>query len=127
MKFKESFAGTLESGDILVRLLPSDKPGLTINLESTVAYQFGSQIKSVIKETLENPGIESAVVDDVTDKGELFDCTIRARVTAAAVRATGKDVWPIDINRDNNISKNLHKPYIISMERLRRTMMFVRE
>ena len=91
MKFKESFAGTLESGDILVRLLPSDKPGLTINLESTVAYQFGSQIKSVIKETLENLGIESAVVD-VTDKGAL-DCTIRARVTAAAVRATGQDVW----------------------------------
>ena len=27
-----------------------------------------------------------------TDKGAL-DCTIRARVTAAAVRATGKDVW----------------------------------
>ena len=64
---------------------------MTINLESTVAYQFGSQIKSVIKETLENLGIESAVVD-VTDKGAL-DCTIRARVTAAAVRATGKDVW----------------------------------
>lgn len=91
MEFKESFAGTLESGDIHVRLLPSDKPGLTINLESTVAYQFGAQIKGVIKETLEGLGIESAVVD-ATDKGAL-DCTIRARVTAAAVRATGKDVW----------------------------------
>ena len=57
MKFKESFAGTLESGDILVRLLPSDKPGLTINLESTVAYQFGSQIKSVIKRRLKTWGL----------------------------------------------------------------------
>jgi citrate lyase subunit gamma (acyl carrier protein) len=29
---------------------------------------------------------------NATDKGAL-DCTIKARVTAAAVRATGKDVW----------------------------------
>jgi len=35
--------------------------------------------------------VDSAVVY-ATDKGAL-DCTIRARVTAAAVRATGRDVW----------------------------------
>ncbi|MDE5664254.1 MAG: citrate lyase acyl carrier protein [Muribaculaceae bacterium] len=91
MQLKESFAGTLESGDIHVRLQPSEEPGLKINLDSTVAYQFGAQIKSVITETLEGLGIDSAVVN-VIDKGAL-DCTIRARVTAAAVRATGKDVW----------------------------------
>lgn len=91
MQLKESFAGTLESGDIHVRLQPSEEPGLTINLDSTVAYQFGAQIKSVITETLEGLGIDSAVVN-VIDKGAL-DCTIRARVTAAAVRATGEDVW----------------------------------
>ena len=36
-------------------------------------------------------GVSQAYVR-ATDKGAL-DCTIRARTTAAAVRATGKDVW----------------------------------
>ena len=91
MNMKEASAGTLESGDILVRIAPAEKPGLDVHLESSVAYQFGEQIKQVITETLTGLGINDAVVD-ATDKGAL-DCTIRARVTAAAVRATGKDVW----------------------------------
>ena len=57
----------------------------------TVTYQFGDQIRKVIAETLEGLGITRAEVH-ATDKGAL-DCTIRARVTAAAVRAKGKDVW----------------------------------
>lgn len=91
MKIQNSFAGTLESGDILVEISPAETDGLTINLDSTVALQFGKQIKNVIETTLRDLGIDNAVVD-ATDKGAL-DCTIRARVTAAAVRATGKDVW----------------------------------
>ena len=91
MDIKEASAGTLESGDILVRIAPAQADGLEVNLESSVAYQFGDQIKKVITETLEGLGVKSAVVN-ATDKGAL-DCTIRARVTAAAVRATGKDVW----------------------------------
>ena len=86
---KEAIAGTLESGDILVTIGPGE--GLQVDLQSTVAAQFGRQIKAVITETLEGLGIENAAVKAV-DKGAL-DCTIRARVTAAAVRATGKDVW----------------------------------
>ncbi|MBQ5982998.1 MAG: citrate lyase acyl carrier protein [Prevotella sp.] len=84
-------AGTLESGDIFIQIAPSEEEGLQIALESTVAYQFGEQIKTVIADTLHGLGIEQAEVK-ATDKGAL-DCTIRARVTAAAVRATGKDVW----------------------------------
>ena len=91
MDIKQAFAGTLESGDIMIKIEPNDKQGLEINLESTVAYQFGEQIKSVIQETLKGLDINSAIVT-ATDKGAL-DCTIRARVTSAAVRATGKDVW----------------------------------
>lgn len=91
MEMKEAIAGTLESGDILIRIEPADKEGLDIDLDSTVAYQFGRQIKTVITETLTSLGINQAKVV-ATDKGAL-DCTIRARVTAAAVRATGKDVW----------------------------------
>ncbi|MBO5612508.1 MAG: citrate lyase acyl carrier protein [Prevotella sp.] len=91
MEMKTAFAGTLESGDILVQIAPAEEAGLHIDLESTVAYQFGDQIKKVITETLTSLGIDKAEIK-ATDKGAL-DCTIRARVTAAAVRATGKDVW----------------------------------
>ena len=86
---KEAVAGTLESGDIMIKIGPGK--GLDVELQSSVAAQFGRQIKSVITETLEGLGIKDAHVEAV-DKGAL-DCTIRARVTAAAVRASGKDVW----------------------------------
>ena len=91
MELKDSLAGTLESGDILIQIAPSENDTLEIELDSTVAYQFGNQIKKVIAETLHERGIDKAHVK-ATDKGAL-DCTIRARVTAAAVRATGQDVW----------------------------------
>lgn len=93
MEIKEAVAGTLESGDIMVRIGPArpGKEGLSVELDSSVAAQFGKQIKALISETLKDLGIENASVS-ATDKGAL-DCTIRARVTAAAVRATGKDVW----------------------------------
>jgi citrate lyase subunit gamma (acyl carrier protein) len=91
MEMKNAMAGTLESGDILVQLSPSDTGGVEVELDSTVAYQFGNQIKRVIIETLQGLQVDNVHVK-ATDKGAL-DCTIRARVTAAAVRATGKDVW----------------------------------
>ena len=81
----------LESGDILIQIGPSDHDGVQINLNSTVAYQFGEQIKKVISQTLSELGVTNVEVN-ATDKGAL-DCTIKARVTAAAVRATGHDVW----------------------------------
>ena len=89
MEIKNAVAGTLESGDIMVQIVPGE--GLQGELQSSVAAQFGRQIKAVITETLQGLGIDNASVK-ATDKGAL-DCTIRARVTAAAVRATGKDVW----------------------------------
>ena len=89
MEIKHAVAGTLESGDIMVQIAPGD--GLQVELQSSVAAQFGRQIKALITETLTGLGIDNAYVE-ATDKGAL-DCTIRARVTAAAVRATGKDVW----------------------------------
>ncbi len=91
MELKNASAGTFESGDILIRIEPAEKKGLEIELDSSVADQFGVQIKKVITDTLEGLGISDAKVKAI-DKGAL-DCTIRARVTAAAVRASGKDVW----------------------------------
>lgn len=93
MEIKPAHAGTLESGDIMVQISPAPAAGtgLEVRLDSSVAAKFGKQIEHVIRQTLEELGIADAVID-ATDKGAL-DCTIRARVTAAAVRATGKDVW----------------------------------
>lgn len=91
MELKQATAGTMESGDIMIQIAPTDRPGLNVELQSSVEYQFGDQIRQVITETLTSLGVTQADVH-ATDKGAL-DCTIRARVTAAAVRATGKDVW----------------------------------
>lgn len=91
MELKNAVAGTMESGDIMVRIAPAAAKGLHISLDSSVAAQFGRQITDVITETLTGLGVEDAEVHAV-DKGAR-DCTIRARVTAAVVRATGKDVW----------------------------------
>ncbi|MBQ3961638.1 MAG: citrate lyase ACP, partial [Muribaculaceae bacterium] len=44
MEIKNASAGTLESGDILIQIGPSEQAGVQINLKSTVAYQFGEQI-----------------------------------------------------------------------------------
>ena len=89
MEIKNAVAGTLESGDILIQIAPGD--GLQVDLQSSVEAQFGRQIRTVITETISGLGIKDAYIKAI-DKGAL-DCTIRARVTAAAVRATGKDVW----------------------------------
>ena len=47
MKINNSHAGTFESGDILIQLLPSEREGIEIDLESSVARQFGEQIKKI--------------------------------------------------------------------------------
>ena len=81
---KNAVAGTMESSDILVTVQPSEQ-GITIDLTSTVEEQFGRQIRQVIREALEQLGVENAEVTAV-DKGAL-DCTIRARVETAVYRS----------------------------------------
>jgi len=82
---KTAIAGTLESGDIMVTIDPKDAGGVTLELSSSVMQQYGRQIEAVIRETLSSLGIGNAAVRAV-DKGAL-DCTVRARVSAAAYRA----------------------------------------
>ena len=67
---------------------PSDE-GISIDLTSSVEKQFGRQIRSVIRQVLEQLDVENAAVTAV-DKGAL-DCTIRARMETAIYRAAGKD------------------------------------
>lgn len=82
-----AIAGTLESSDIQIIIEPKDEAGIEIELKSSVEKQFGRQIRKVITETLDSLKIENARVI-ATDKGAL-DCTIKARVQAAAHRAAG--------------------------------------
>ena len=81
---REAAAGSLESSDIRVTVEPAEED-VTIELESSVKEQFGRQIESVIRQTLEALDVRSASVTAV-DKGAL-DCTVRARVEAAVFRA----------------------------------------
>ena len=84
---KEAIAGTLESSDIQIMLVPNENGGIEIQLKSSVEKQFGKQIRKVISETLEKLGIDNIKLVAV-DKGAL-DCTIKARVECAVYRACG--------------------------------------
>ena len=78
----------MESSDVIIRIEPAEKPGLEIHLTSSVMQQFGRQIEEAIRGTLTRLGVEDARVEAV-DKGAL-DCTIKARVSAAAFRAADR-------------------------------------
>ena len=88
-------AGTMESNDIMITVEPSDAGGVQVDLTSSVYQQFGKQIISVIKETTAEYGVKNAVITAV-DKGAL-DCTVRARVSTALMRAADcRDyVWEV--------------------------------
>lgn len=85
MELKQTaMAGTMESGDIMITIAPRAEGGIVLDLTSSVMQQYGRQIETVIRETLQGLGVENAEVSAV-DKGAL-DCTVRARVSAAAFR-----------------------------------------
>ena len=81
---KIALAGTLESSDVQVTVELSDK-GVNLSLESSVMNQYGQQIKDTVLETLDRLGIKNIKIN-VIDKGAL-DCTIKARVECAVLRA----------------------------------------
>lgn len=88
-------AGTLESSDISITIEQNEDKGIEIQLKSTVENLFGEQIKKVIRETLEDMGVNDALVR-ANDKGAL-DCTIQARVTSAVSRATQTPCYPWEV------------------------------
>ncbi len=75
-------AGSAESNDVLVIISPSDD--LTIDISSEVSVQYGEDIEKVIREKLQDLGVEKAQIK-IEDKGAL-DFTLRARVEAAVLR-----------------------------------------
>ena len=82
---KISKAGTLESNDIYVIIMPNEESGIAIELESMVMKQFGAEIEKAIRETLDALEVKNVIVK-AQDKGAL-DYTIRARVETAVKRA----------------------------------------
>jgi citrate lyase subunit gamma (acyl carrier protein) len=84
---KEGTAGTLESSDALVTVETNDGGGIQIELKSPSESRFGRQIRGTVAETLERLDVKDARVR-IQDRSAL-DCTIRARVIAAAYRAAG--------------------------------------
>ena len=90
---KTAVAGTLESSDCMVTIEPAER-GLELDLESAVIRQFGKRITEVAMETLERLEVQNARVS-IIDKGAL-DCTIKARVECAVMRAAeyeGRISW----------------------------------
>jgi len=82
---KPAKAGTLESNDISIMLMPGNNDGIQIELESIVEKQFGDEIRTLIKDSLKELGIKDAIVKAI-DKGAL-DYTIKARIETAVTRA----------------------------------------
>lgn len=82
---KPSKAGTMESNDIYIMIMPNPKSGIEIKLQSIVMKQFGDEIKGVILETLKENGVENVIVTAL-DKGAL-NYTIKARIETATKRA----------------------------------------
>ena len=84
MEVKNAVAGTLESGDIMIQIAPAETKGLHIDLDSTVAAQFGRQIRKVIEETLTGSGV-------IAVNGKMVDrpVVIRAQRTIDLAIASG--------------------------------------
>ena len=82
---KISKAGTVESNDIYIVMMPNPEGGIDLDLESIVMKQFGEDIRRVILQTLNEIGVENVIVK-ANDKGAL-DYTIKARVETAVKRA----------------------------------------
>jgi citrate lyase subunit gamma (acyl carrier protein) len=80
---KNAVAGTMESSDVYVQIEPGTD-GIQLQLESVVAQQFGESIQRVVREVLQEQGVENANVR-VVDRGAL-ECVIRARVETAILR-----------------------------------------
>lgn len=85
-KLKTAQAGTVESNDAVVTIVPAEKgSGIEIAIQSSVMIQFGEAIKNLIEQTVAAQGITDVHVN-IVDRGAL-DCTIKARVLTALLRA----------------------------------------
>ncbi|KFL33875.1 MULTISPECIES: citrate lyase acyl carrier protein [unclassified Sulfurospirillum] len=87
-KLETAHAGTLESSDAFVRVIPVDAKGIEIELESSVEEIYGDAIRARVLETATAMSVEGVKII-VQDKGAL-DYVIKARVQTAILRALGE-------------------------------------
>lgn len=85
-------AGTLESGDVMVRIAPDESQTIDLLINSSVEKQFGDAIRSTILETLARYNVRGVQLI-VEDKGAL-DCILRARLETLLARASGVSALP---------------------------------
>jgi len=86
-----AIAGTLESSDALVRIEPNDNKGIVLEVSSVVEKQFGEEIQKVVLETIKDLEVRNITIT-ITDRGAL-NCTLRARVQTAVLRAAKKELF----------------------------------
>jgi citrate lyase subunit gamma (acyl carrier protein) len=84
---KPASAGTMESSDVLVELVPAE--GRQIQLTSVVEAQFGDSIRAVADEMLDQFGLQNVCLR-IDDRGAL-ECVLRARIETAILRAKGEN------------------------------------
>ena len=87
-KLETAHAGTLESSDAFVRVIPIDEKGIVIELESSVEEIYGDAIRALILEAATAMKVDGVKLI-VQDKGAL-DYVIKARVQTAILRALGE-------------------------------------
>ena len=87
VELKPASAGTMESSDVLVELVPAE--GREIQLTSVVEAQFGDSIRAVAGEMLDQFGLDNVCLR-IDDRGAL-ECVLRARIETAILRAKGEN------------------------------------
>ena len=87
---EKAWAGTMESSDIYVEVMPLPSgSGIELTVNSVVYAQFGDAIEATIMDTLQALEIEDMRVI-ANDRGAV-DCTIKARVETAVCRLKEED------------------------------------
>lgn len=85
-------AGTLESGDVMLRIAPLDTPEIDLQISSSVEKQFGDAIRATLLALLARYEVNGVQLI-VDDKGAL-DCILRARLETLLVRASDVTALP---------------------------------
>lgn len=85
-------AGTLESGDVMIRIAPLEHQEIDLQISSNVEKQFGEAIRATVLEILHRHHIQGVQLI-LDDKGAL-DCILRARLETLLVRASDVNSLP---------------------------------
>lgn len=87
---KSAVAGTLESSDCMISVVPKETDDVVIEIESIVYEQYGDAIRAAAKQAVDSLDVTGAVIR-IQDRGA-YDCVIAARMETALMRgAEGGD------------------------------------